>query len=309
MRARIDMTEVETRTKIRAKYLRAIENEEWDLLPGPVYVKSFLRTYGDFLGLDSRLLVDEYKRRYERPSTTTCARSRRSAASASAPREGRCCRPWAIIGGVLVAVVVALYFLGTAGNKNKPPPPTSVPAAATNHRKRRAHHPARAPAEAKPTTVKLQLVPTGTVYVCLVDGTGKKLIPGQIYSPGQTIPTETASKLLLTLGNASVQMKVNGASVKVDTVVLVDRLHAAADRHTHAARLASNHGAHDADDAGHPDHRDRGADRDHLRPQRAVAVRAAARDRRRRGDDRDRRRPARGPARGARVHGARGHGR
>src|SRR6266480_1909484 len=68
IRARIDMSEVEARTKIRAKYLRAIENEEWDLLPGPVYVKSFLRTYGDFLGLDSRLLIDDYKRRYERPS-------------------------------------------------------------------------------------------------------------------------------------------------------------------------------------------------------------------------------------------------
>ncbi len=68
MRARIDIGEVEARTKIRAKYLRAIENEEWDLLPGPVYVKSFLRTYGDYLGLDSRLLVDEFRRRYERPS-------------------------------------------------------------------------------------------------------------------------------------------------------------------------------------------------------------------------------------------------
>src|SRR5437588_1273827 len=68
IRARIDISEVEARTKIRAKYLRAIENEEWDLLPGPVYVKSFLRTYGDFLGVDSRLLVDEFKRRYERPA-------------------------------------------------------------------------------------------------------------------------------------------------------------------------------------------------------------------------------------------------
>ena len=67
MRARIDISEVEAGTKIRAKYLRALENEEWDLLPGPVYVKSFLKTYGDFLGLDSRLLIDEFKRRYERP--------------------------------------------------------------------------------------------------------------------------------------------------------------------------------------------------------------------------------------------------
>jgi cytoskeletal protein RodZ len=69
MRRRIDMTEVETATKIRAKYLRALENEEWDLLPGPTFVKTFLRTYADYLELDSRLLVEEYRQRYERPST------------------------------------------------------------------------------------------------------------------------------------------------------------------------------------------------------------------------------------------------
>ncbi len=68
MRAHISIDEVETRTKIRAKYLRAIENEEWDLLPGSVYAKSFVRTYGDFLGLDSRMLVDEFRRRYEHPT-------------------------------------------------------------------------------------------------------------------------------------------------------------------------------------------------------------------------------------------------
>ena len=68
MRARIDITEVEQATKIRAKYLRALENEEWNLLPGPTFVKSFLREYADYLGLDSRALVEEYKLRNERPS-------------------------------------------------------------------------------------------------------------------------------------------------------------------------------------------------------------------------------------------------
>ena len=58
MRARIDISEIESETKIRAKYLRALENEEWDLLPGPTFVKTFLRTYADYLGLDSRLLVE-----------------------------------------------------------------------------------------------------------------------------------------------------------------------------------------------------------------------------------------------------------
>ena len=68
MRQRIDIAEIEADTKIRAKYLRALENEEWDLLPGPTYVKSFLRTYADALGLDGRLLIEEYKLRHERLS-------------------------------------------------------------------------------------------------------------------------------------------------------------------------------------------------------------------------------------------------
>jgi cytoskeleton protein RodZ len=214
MRARIDINEVEARTKIRAKYVRAIENEEWDLLPGPVYVKSFLRTYGDFLGLDSRLLVEEYKRRYERPSDhdarpiSALSRERERAA------RGPLIPSWAIIGGVLVAIVAALFVIGTAGNKNKTPAPAGVHAG-TGHRKQPKHHPHRA-ATPKPKTVKLELIPTGTVYVCLVDGAGNKLIPGQIFSSGQTIPTETASKMLLTLGNNAVQMKVNGTSVPVN---------------------------------------------------------------------------------------------
>src|SRR5580765_4702918 len=66
MRARIDISEIESETKIRAKYLRALENEEWDLLPGPTYVKSFLRTYAEALGLDARLVLEEYKLRHER---------------------------------------------------------------------------------------------------------------------------------------------------------------------------------------------------------------------------------------------------
>src|SRR3954471_21480058 len=68
MRQRLDISDIEAQTKIRAKYLRALENEEWDLLPGPTFVKSFLRTYAEYLDLDARLLVEEYRQRYERPA-------------------------------------------------------------------------------------------------------------------------------------------------------------------------------------------------------------------------------------------------
>ena len=119
MRARIDISEVEAGTKIRAKYLRALENEEWDLLPGPVYVKSFLKTYGDFLGLDSRLLVDEFKRRYERPSEhevramATTARERDRASQPAVERRCWLLSPRSVIGLALVVIVVALYVIGT----------------------------------------------------------------------------------------------------------------------------------------------------------------------------------------------------
>src|SRR5271169_5164361 len=65
MRARIDVSEIEAQTKIRAKYLRALENEEWGLLPGPTFVKSFLRTYAQALGLDGKALVEEYRQSEE----------------------------------------------------------------------------------------------------------------------------------------------------------------------------------------------------------------------------------------------------
>jgi cytoskeleton protein RodZ len=215
MRTRIDISEVEAQTKIRARYLRAIENEEWDLLPGPVYVKSFLRTYGDFLGVDSRLLVDEYKRRYERPSDQEL----RPMSSLSRDREraarGPLLPPWAVIGAVLVAVVVALYVVGTLQKKPTSTTPSGPRAGAAHHKARPAKHAAPPAAAAAPKAVKLELVPTGQVYVCLVDGAGNKLIPGRIFSAGQTIPTKTAPKMLLTLGNASVTMKVNGSDVKV----------------------------------------------------------------------------------------------
>ena len=68
VRRRLDLVDAEAETKIRVRYLRALENEEWDLLPGPTYVKTFLRTYADALGLDGRMLVEEYKLRHERLS-------------------------------------------------------------------------------------------------------------------------------------------------------------------------------------------------------------------------------------------------
>ncbi len=60
----LDFNEMEFRTKVRAKYLRALEAEQFDQLPGHTYIKGFLRTYADALGMDGQLYVDEYNSRF-----------------------------------------------------------------------------------------------------------------------------------------------------------------------------------------------------------------------------------------------------
>jgi cytoskeleton protein RodZ len=66
-RRRLSFDQVEAETKIRTRYLRALEEEQFDILPGPTYVKGFLRTYAEYLNLDGQLFVDEFNSRYFDP--------------------------------------------------------------------------------------------------------------------------------------------------------------------------------------------------------------------------------------------------
>jgi cytoskeletal protein RodZ len=237
MRAKIDINQVESETKIRAKYLRAMENEEWELLPGEIYAKTFLRTYADYLGLDSREVVDDYRRQYERPTdhdlrplSSGRERDRRPSGGGGGggrrrrgqpqPRGGRGfpIPPWVIVVIVLVIVGVALYLVGTSNNNG-----SHTTSSQSKSGKPHKHHQKHAPKKgaksagshhkAAPTSVHLSLVPTGTVYVCLVDGHGRKLIPGRTLSAGQKLPVQVGKTLLLTVGNNAVTITANGAKV------------------------------------------------------------------------------------------------
>src|SRR5947209_7378551 len=64
VRQGLDYPQVELATKIRAKYIRALEEEEFEVLPSGTYIKGFMRAYADFLGLDGQLYVDEYNSRH-----------------------------------------------------------------------------------------------------------------------------------------------------------------------------------------------------------------------------------------------------
>jgi cytoskeleton protein RodZ len=64
VRQGLEYPQIELATKIRAKYIRALEDEQFGLLPAHTYVKGFLRTYAEFLGLDGQLYVDEFSSRF-----------------------------------------------------------------------------------------------------------------------------------------------------------------------------------------------------------------------------------------------------
>jgi cytoskeleton protein RodZ len=216
MRERIDITDMEVRTKIRAKYLRALENEEWDLLPGPTYVRSFLRTYADALGLDSRALVEEYKLRHEGlatgelhpirpPSARERDRRRRRDERAGVPIA-------AVVGFILAAIVAGLVLIGNLSSDDEDPSESTVPPPMTTETTERAAESEREKPKppAKPKVVRLRLDPTGPVSVCLVDATGKILIANEILQPGQSTRTFRSRRFRLVLGNNAVSLRING---------------------------------------------------------------------------------------------------
>jgi cytoskeletal protein RodZ len=213
MRRRIDMSEVEAATKIRAKYLRALENEEWDLLPGPTFVKTFLRTYAEYLDLDPRLLVEEYRQRYERPTTQDLTpfgpgmgsqRRRR--------RQRRPIGPFIVVLLGAAGLVGALYLLGSLGRDDDPPPSKSpvTETATPSPTSTSTREPSRRPRRAAPTRVTLRLTATQPVYVCLEDASGRSVINGETLTAGQRTQAYRSQRFRANFGNGNVRMTVSG---------------------------------------------------------------------------------------------------
>jgi hypothetical protein len=128
VRQGLDFPQVELATKIRAKYLRALEDEVFEMLPSETYVKGFLRSYAEFLGLDGQLYVDEYTSRYGTERF-----------HGDAPRRARVHQDRGLerkvvlvaLAGIaaLTALVIAAWKYGGSDSTNAVPPAVKTPAA------------------------------------------------------------------------------------------------------------------------------------------------------------------------------------
>jgi Helix-turn-helix domain len=141
LRQGLDFPEIEQRTKIRSKYLRALEEEQFDLLPGQTYVKGFLRSYSEYLGLDGQLYVDEFNSRYvtgeEEPpikpsrTETTFGRPRRSGESRGIMLA---------LAGIAAVTALVIAAWRAAPDSDEPTIPNL--GSATNGKKAKARRPA-----------------------------------------------------------------------------------------------------------------------------------------------------------------------
>jgi cytoskeleton protein RodZ len=212
MRQRLDIADVEASTKIRAKYLRALENEEFGMLPGPTFVKTFLRTYAEALGLDPHLLVEEYRANYEPADDVehiqslgppNIARDRRR----RGPRLG----PGSLLLLVVVAVVGALVAIGLlAGDDDDP----GGDVASETTPRRQPTEPRQEPERRRPTRVVLLVTPITPTYVCVDRGSGTPVLFENTIDAPQTF---RGKRLRVNLGKTDVEIRKNGRPVPVAT--------------------------------------------------------------------------------------------
>jgi cytoskeleton protein RodZ len=126
LRQSLDFPDVERATKIRPKYLRALEDEQFEILPSQTYVKGFLRTYAEFLGLDGQLYVDEFNSRYVTREEDMPFRPRRSTAGR---RSGNRLQSAIVVGALVgIAAVFALVIAAwNSGDGTEQRAPVSQP--------------------------------------------------------------------------------------------------------------------------------------------------------------------------------------
>jgi len=219
----VELSEVERATKIRVKFLEAMEGDRWEKLPAPVYARGFLDIYARYLGLDQRALLDEYSKAVEgdrheaipesviKPGTLRQSRPARRAQSINLKAVGK------VLAGVFVLVIAGLVIVGSIGGSDDDGGDQGQRA------KESRGESARPPTSpTTPTTpsgqVSVELRSTAAVWVCLVDDSGDPLVDSETLSADESRGPFSADGFDVTFGNGSVEMTVNGEPTQIPEV-------------------------------------------------------------------------------------------
>ena len=214
-RRKVGLSEVEATTRIRIRYLQAIESEEWDVLPGDVYVRSFIRTYASYLGLDGERLADDYRR--------SVAEGGEGPAPGVEPRTaGRPRVPRSQARGRIVATAVTATLIGvviavglTTGEDDpgvtvRREPIGSAGGAVTVKEPR-----PQQPESVQRPGLSLELAATAEVWVCLLDERGEPLLDGQILTEGAEEGPFRSDSFTVSFGNGEVSMSIDGKEAAI----------------------------------------------------------------------------------------------
>lgn len=199
--------DVQKAIRIRDRYLTALEQEDWALLPGDAYTKGFLRAYAEYLGLDGNLYVDEFNSRFARGEDQPFMPA---PLSPSGARSIGLLRPLVAIALIVAAVGgIAAWQLSRSPGPSTPPtiPQTrrgpTTPAttskqtkkAATTHAKKAAGLPAKTASRAVLTAAR------GRVWLLARAGgpSGRVLFEG-ILDQGKTLSLSLSTKVWLRVG-------------------------------------------------------------------------------------------------------------
>jgi cytoskeleton protein RodZ len=219
-RQKIDITTVEEQTKIRAKYLRALEDEDWDVLPAPAYARGFIRAYADLLGLDAEVLVDEYRRRHEEAPTTSYELPEPLLRGRMPDEPPRRSNRWIVIGGAILAGIAAvLLVVGlTGGGEDGGGGPRAQKGKKQGQERQREKRGKGSSgsenAPEVPDTATVKLVARSDVQACLVDNEGQVLIPNQLLTTGTEDGPYVAKQFRVELNPGAAQIMLNGEEAK-----------------------------------------------------------------------------------------------
>ncbi len=233
----VDLDEVHAATGIRPRYLRAIEEEDWNALPEEFYARSFIRKYAQFLGVDPEPLVDEYRRQRGTsgsagaPTSPFARTGSRRADALRRRRKRQAIYVWVGTGLLAAAIVVAIVLIASGGSNEEPGGGQNAAAKEGGGTKKQATGTGGgqqgagkaangngnagaakggAAAGATPTTVALAIEPTAEVWACVLDAKGKPLVDGATLAPGETVGPFHSKGYTAAFGNGGVDVKVDG---------------------------------------------------------------------------------------------------